>query len=211
MLGCGILFAQQTRSVIYLKNGSVVKGNIIEQVPNQSVKVKTKDGSIFVYKTEEISTISQEVSKANSGVEFNANFGLLTNALNNNQKSMLLDIGIGKRCTENFYMGFNVGDNFSTENNNHTSWWNFALTFRFFVPFEKSNKEFFFDLKPTLEYHYLSVDDIFKRSIEFIPGLLIHMTKSTDMVLGLGYKFGMQDNDIWESAVSAKVGLNFKL
>lgn len=46
--------------VLYLKNGGMIKGDIIEQEPNKSVKIKTKDGNIFVYKIEEISKISKE-------------------------------------------------------------------------------------------------------------------------------------------------------
>ncbi len=49
-----ILFAQQKRDVVYLKNGSIIKGEIIEQIPNESMKIKTFDGSIFVYAMNEI-------------------------------------------------------------------------------------------------------------------------------------------------------------
>lgn len=34
--------------VVYLKNGSIIRGMIIEQIPNVSLKIQTKDGSIFV-------------------------------------------------------------------------------------------------------------------------------------------------------------------
>ena len=40
--------------VVYLKNGSIIKGIIVEQVPNQSMKVKTSDGSIFNFQMNEI-------------------------------------------------------------------------------------------------------------------------------------------------------------
>lgn len=46
--------------VVYLKNGSIIKGIIIEQVPNQSIKIQTKDGNIFVFKYEEIEKITKE-------------------------------------------------------------------------------------------------------------------------------------------------------
>lgn len=45
--------------VVYLKNGSVIRGIIIEQLPNVQIKMKTKDGNIFVYKTEEIEKITK--------------------------------------------------------------------------------------------------------------------------------------------------------
>jgi hypothetical protein len=46
--------------VVYLKNGSIIHGTIIEQVPNQTIKIKTKDGNVFVYKMEEILKYTKE-------------------------------------------------------------------------------------------------------------------------------------------------------
>lgn len=48
------------KDVVYLKSGSMVKGIIIEQVPNVSLKIQTNDGSIFVYKMEEVEKITKE-------------------------------------------------------------------------------------------------------------------------------------------------------
>ena len=41
--------AQNVQEVVYLKNGSIVRGVVIEQVPGVSLKVQTSDGSIFAY------------------------------------------------------------------------------------------------------------------------------------------------------------------
>jgi hypothetical protein len=46
--------------VVYLKDGSIIKGTIVEQVPNKSVKIKTKDGSTFNYNMEQIEKITKE-------------------------------------------------------------------------------------------------------------------------------------------------------
>lgn len=46
--------------VVYLKNGSIIRGTIIEQIPNESLKIQTRDGSVFVYKTDEIIKITKE-------------------------------------------------------------------------------------------------------------------------------------------------------
>lgn len=51
------------KDVVYLKNGSVVKGIIIEQIPNESLKIETGDGSIFVYKMNEVEKIGKEKQK----------------------------------------------------------------------------------------------------------------------------------------------------
>jgi Na+-transporting methylmalonyl-CoA/oxaloacetate decarboxylase gamma subunit len=50
----------QKLDVVHLKNGSIMKGTIIEQVPNEYIKLETRDGNIFVFKTDEIKLIVKE-------------------------------------------------------------------------------------------------------------------------------------------------------
>src|SRR5205085_2634048 len=51
------------QDVVYLKNGQVLRGVIIEQVPGQSIKIETPSGSVFVFKMEEIDRISKEATQ----------------------------------------------------------------------------------------------------------------------------------------------------
>jgi hypothetical protein len=53
-------FSQNTRDVVYLKNGSVVKGYITEMNPAENLKIKTADGSLFVYKMSEVLKMEKE-------------------------------------------------------------------------------------------------------------------------------------------------------
>ena len=46
--------------VVYIKNGSIIRGVIIEQIPNVQIKIQTKDGSVFVYKMDEIEKMTKE-------------------------------------------------------------------------------------------------------------------------------------------------------
>jgi len=57
-----IAFSQQNNlvDVVYLKNGSILRGIIVEQVPNEQIKLQTSDGSVFVYQTDEIEKIVRE-------------------------------------------------------------------------------------------------------------------------------------------------------
>ncbi len=50
----------QLIDVIYLKNGTVIKGVIIEQQPTKQIKIQTNDGNINIYKVEEIEKIIRE-------------------------------------------------------------------------------------------------------------------------------------------------------
>jgi len=59
----GIVHAED-QDVVYLKDGSIIRGTIIEQVPNVSLKIKTKDGSVFVYQMDEVDKITKVESTA---------------------------------------------------------------------------------------------------------------------------------------------------
>lgn len=61
-----VVFAQQPE-VIYLKNGSIIKCTVLEQVFGESVKIKTSDGSIFVFKTDEVLKIEKAGQKQEGG------------------------------------------------------------------------------------------------------------------------------------------------
>ena len=64
MLGaCTTTFAQSTKDVLYLKNGSIIYGQLIEMVPEKQVKIKTTDGSVFVYNTSEVDRIAKAETK----------------------------------------------------------------------------------------------------------------------------------------------------
>lgn len=57
-------FAQeQWQDVVYLKNGSIIKGIIIEQVPNVSITLMTQDGNKFVFEIDDIEKITKLVPK----------------------------------------------------------------------------------------------------------------------------------------------------
>ncbi|MFZ1688349.1 MAG: hypothetical protein WAU70_13050 [Flavobacteriales bacterium] len=48
--------------VVYLKNGSIIHGVIIEQVPNVSIKIQTADRNVFVFRIEEVEKITKEAT-----------------------------------------------------------------------------------------------------------------------------------------------------
>ncbi|MBG0859396.1 MAG: hypothetical protein IQL11_07810 [Bacteroidales bacterium] len=59
-----MVFAQSNlQDVVYLKNGSIIRGVIIEQIPNQSIKIQTADKNIFVYQMGEVEKIVKEPVK----------------------------------------------------------------------------------------------------------------------------------------------------
>ncbi len=56
-------YAQRLRDAVYLKNGSIIRGSIIENKKGEYVKIETSGESVWVFKQAEIDTIKIEVVK----------------------------------------------------------------------------------------------------------------------------------------------------
>lgn len=68
IMGVTVVFSQErVRETVYLKNGSIIKGIVIEQIPNESLKIQTADGSIFVYRMAEVEKITKEIITSSRG------------------------------------------------------------------------------------------------------------------------------------------------
>ena len=50
----------QSRDIIHLKNDSIIKGEIIEHIPDKAVKIKLIDSRILTFEMDEIKEISKE-------------------------------------------------------------------------------------------------------------------------------------------------------
>ena len=55
-----ILAQQALEDVVYLRNGSIIRGIIIRQIENESLTIRTKDGSQFVYPMNDVFQITKE-------------------------------------------------------------------------------------------------------------------------------------------------------
>ena len=51
---------QQMEDVVYLKNGSIIRGLIIEHVPSETIKIQTREGNLFVYEIWQVERIMKE-------------------------------------------------------------------------------------------------------------------------------------------------------
>ena len=52
--------ARQMEDVVYLENGGIVRGTILEQIPDKSLKIKRRDGKEFKYRMRDVVRISRE-------------------------------------------------------------------------------------------------------------------------------------------------------
>ncbi len=53
--------SETLKEVVYLKNGSVIKGLIVEWIPNETITIQTADNSIFVCKISDIEKVKREI------------------------------------------------------------------------------------------------------------------------------------------------------
>ena len=52
--------AQQLRDIVHFKNGNVVNGVIVEQIPDETIKIRLQDGTVQVFKMTDIARIVKE-------------------------------------------------------------------------------------------------------------------------------------------------------
>ena len=64
-----VSFAQSNDEAVHLKNGSIIRGTVIEQVPNKSIKIQTADGSQFVYEMNEVEKTTRGIQPVKTKVK----------------------------------------------------------------------------------------------------------------------------------------------
>ena len=57
LIGLVSIYAQ---NVVNLKNGSIIRGELVEYIPHEKVSIKTSDGSLFVYTTDEVESVMKD-------------------------------------------------------------------------------------------------------------------------------------------------------
>lgn len=149
------------RDIVYLKNGSIIKGDILEVVPNETIKIKTSDGSIFVFKMEEVERtgkdepVAKEISKEqadvtktkerakSSGYLFMVRLGPNTHLWEGSDFSA----GIINAIQVNEYMSFGIGAEATTygydrDYNSSVVIYPFFFDARFYIPKERAQPMF---------------------------------------------------------------------
>jgi hypothetical protein len=62
-LGLSVSAQNTTQDVVYLKNGGIMRGSIIEMIPEKYVKIEIVGGNIFVFQVGEIEKCIKETAK----------------------------------------------------------------------------------------------------------------------------------------------------
>lgn len=59
--------SEEIRDVVYLKNGSIIRGTILEIIPDSTIRIQTGDGNVFVYPMGDVEKIVKEDTQTLSG------------------------------------------------------------------------------------------------------------------------------------------------
>lgn len=117
--------AQSYTEVVYLKNGSVIKGVIVEQIPNVSLKIKTNDGSLIICNMEDVSKITKEERYTKDfrqnprntlrGYKGFVDFGYIVDLSDSNADKIEISTSHGYQFNNYFYLGGGVAANIYTD------------------------------------------------------------------------------------------------
>lgn len=79
------LSAQKTKDALYLKNGSIIYGKLLE-ISNNTYRIQTSDGSLFNYSADDVDKLLKETpsfgGRKTSGAGFSIESGLLIGSQN---------------------------------------------------------------------------------------------------------------------------------
>ena len=113
-------FAQKgKKDILYLKNGSLINGQIIELLPSGIVKIKTRDNSLWVFESSQIDSIGRNrkiLNQIHNGFFNITEAGVLTGNSGNSYKSPFTLINIsGWQLKDRFSVGAGAGVEFFSE------------------------------------------------------------------------------------------------
>ena len=213
---------------IYLKNGSLIKGDIIEQVPGKTMTVSTRDGNRIVINVDDVERITKSSSSSSStsaeavpgGVGFvvDAGFDIATKG---GGGDFAADIQLDKRFSKNFSAGIGAGVNVGFSDGAKPLIPFFA-DFKGLIPLQNSKVMPFMDLK--VGYVLNTADDITVGSgknkvtvkqpdyvlLSLMPGVRLPLNSKLDIDFGIGYQHYFPTAGSGGSgAFGFKVGLNF--
>lgn len=225
----GIGMAIASAETLYLKNGSVIKGEIVEQVPGKSLKIKTRDGNIFVYSMDDVEKIAKESdsSSANEntcnirhkGLDFSIGTGYNI-ATKGGSGSIPVDLVISKRFSPNFSLGLGAGVMIPSGDGKPVI--PMYADFKGFIPLNSTKITPFGniqigygintagDITVGSGKHAVTVESSNYIVFSVMPGVRFPLNHRTDVDFSVGYQHYMPTKgDGGSGAIAFKIGFNF--
>jgi hypothetical protein len=198
--------------VVYLKNGSVIRGIIIEQVPNQSVKIQTKDRNIFFFKFDDIEKITKEINSVSSSsqsdnlpikteqkkrnfinyteINFASGIGEIepfeyNYITKNNDYSYGIKTSCGYQVSNHFYLGASIG----IDRHKVIKTIPLGIELRYRVVNEKISPMFNANFGYALKAGYLKGGVVINTQV----GIRTRISKNLAYLFNIGYKWQVQE------------------
>lgn len=223
----GILAQEAMIDIVHLKNGSVIRGIIIEQVIGKAIKLQTSDKSIFVYEMDEIEKLTREPVQQVSNVEAEKKkpkFEIKKSGFTNitefnvsviNKYSIGLHIINGYLFNPHFSLGVGVGVDLYPDFSGGTESDPLVQ-----LPMFLDLRTYFVNgpVTPFLSFgagYSLELNEKINRSdgallVMVAPGIKLFVSKNTALFLGTGYRFqyfGKYFNNL--HSIQIKLGATF--
>ncbi|MFT4169260.1 MAG: hypothetical protein QM653_09100 [Dysgonomonas sp.] len=223
LLATGLYAQSNYIETVYLKNGGIIRGIIIEQIPGDNIKIRTKDGNVFVYNYEEISKITKDIrsltSRDNnySGYKGFIDFGYSIPVGDESASSGRLDFTTshGYQVNSFFYAGLGAGVNYYCQDGIDS--WSFPLFFnpRLTIPTSSIVSPFLdvkigytvgedikgFYLSPSIGTRFLLTNN---NAINFSIGYTLQNVKYE-----YGYGYYYESGNLSLNAITLKLGFEF--
>lgn len=215
-----LLFTQNNlQDVVYLKNGSVIRGVIIEQILNKSIKIETADRSVFVYQMDEIEKMTKEqrlVNRAHNssglkrGYRGIVELGYGISADDNPVDFAKLNIINGYQFNPYFSLGLGTGVRYYYDSYSELTMVPVFADFR--VNF--INRKVSPYISAGVGYSFNATDDFAGAGMYFDStlGVRFMVSKKSALNIGFGYELQQQDfvaGTINMESISINVGISF--
>ena len=173
--------------VVHLKNGSIIKGIIIEEIPNTSIKIETADKDVFLIYFDEIEKFTKDFTGSmiglQSGYRCIMEFGFQYTTDDVIANRIKLGAVFGRQYNPYFYYGIGIG--MRHYRNFHGTFVPIYTNFRgYFNKGEISpyvSIDFGYSFEP--KYNFREIGPIINPSF----GLNLKYSKSSSMHVAIGY------------------------
>ena len=213
LLICNYSFGQNNlEDVVYLKNGEIVRGKIIQNVPDQSLRIQTKDRKVVVIKHDEIEKMTREniledhssnISKTSkfkkkgfinlTEVNYNIGTGEVKSEhsnINNDRRSFGFRIVNGYQFNENLSLGLGIG----IEGLEDETLLPITIDFRVSASDGKVSPVFILNGGTGIGAN----DDFGKLVINPQIGIRVYLSKNVAYLLNFGYKWQQVEATIYK-------------
>ncbi len=210
-----ILYSQSNyQDVVYLKNGSIVRGIIIEQVPSESIKIETADRNIFFYEMDEIEKATKE-PKLGEAVKFNNNSKFKRGYIGIVELNYLFGVGNHglSRIEANIINGYQFNPYFSLGLGTGLRWYMYEGGSAIFIPIFADFRVNFMDNKVSpyfslgIGYSFDATDSFSGLGILAKPSLGVTIKVSEKLVMHTGLGYEMQKINYYDYSSINKINL----